>query len=60
LPPLPKLPTDYCANVAAGVMLSQFTKWLRCLPVDFDFQLNLLSAELAIYSPDQEVNKTAS
>jgi sulfur carrier protein ThiS adenylyltransferase len=52
--------TIYCANVAAGVMLSQFAKWLRCLPVDFDFQLNLLSAELAVYPPDKEVNKTPS
>ena len=26
--------TIYCANVAAGLMLSQFAKWLRRLPVD--------------------------
>lgn len=38
--------TIYCANVAAGLMLSQFAKWLRRLPVEFDCQLNLLSAEL--------------
>lgn len=40
--------TIYCANVAAGWMLSQFAKWLRGLAVDFDCQLNLLSAELTV------------
>ena len=43
--------TIYCANVAAGLMLSQFAKWLRRLPVDFDCQLNLLSAEMAVDQP---------
>ncbi len=40
--------TIYCANVAAGLMLSQFAKWLRHLTVDFDCQLNLLAAELTV------------
>jgi sulfur carrier protein ThiS adenylyltransferase len=40
--------TIYCANVAAGVMLGQFAKWLRRMPVEFDCQLNLLSAELTV------------
>ena len=40
--------TIYCANIAAGMMLAQFTKWLRGLPVEPDVQLNLLSAELAV------------
>jgi len=40
--------TIYCANVAAGWMLSQFAKWLRGLTVDFDCQVNLLSAELTV------------
>ena len=40
--------TIFCANVAAGLMLSQFAKWLRRMPVDFDCQMNLLSAELTI------------
>ena len=40
--------TIYCANVAAGMMLSQFTKWLRHLPVDPDIQLNLLTCELTV------------
>lgn len=38
--------TVYTASIAAGLMLSQFTKWLRNLPVDRDLMLNLLSAEL--------------
>jgi len=40
--------TIYCANIAAGLMVSQFTKWLRCLPVDPDIQLNLLTSELTV------------
>jgi len=38
--------TIYCANVAASLMLTQFTKWLRHLPVDPDVALNLLTNEL--------------
>jgi sulfur carrier protein ThiS adenylyltransferase len=37
--------TIYTANVAAGLMIAQFTKHLRRLPVDCDFQLNLLCGE---------------
>lgn len=40
--------TIYCANIAAGFMLSQFTKYLRLLPVDPDIQLNLLSTEISV------------
>ena len=38
--------TIYCANIAAGLMLTQFTKWLRRLPADLDLTLNLLAGEL--------------
>jgi len=38
--------TIYCANIAAGLMLAQFTKWLRGLPIDPDLQLNLLASEM--------------
>ena len=38
--------TIYCANVAAGLMLAQFAKWLRRLPLDADLTLNLLAGEL--------------
>lgn len=39
--------TVYTASIAAGLMLGQFTKWLRGLPLDKDLTLNLLSAELS-------------
>ena len=39
--------TIYCANIAAGMMLSAFTRWLRGLPVEPDVSLNLLAAELS-------------
>ena len=39
--------TIYCANVAAGLMLAQFAKWLRRLPVDTDLSLNLLACEMS-------------
>jgi len=38
--------TVYTASIAAGLMVSQFTRWLRGLPLDRDVMLNLLSAEL--------------
>ena len=38
--------TIYTASIAAGLMVGQFAKWLRGLPVDRDLALNLLSAEL--------------
>lgn len=40
--------TIYCANIAAGLMIAQFTKYLRQLPVDVDIQLNLLASELSV------------
>jgi len=40
--------TIYCANIAAGFMLAQFTKYLRLLPVDSDIQINLLASELNV------------
>ena len=40
--------TIFTANIAAGLMLSQFSKWLRRLPIDTDLTLNLLSAELSV------------
>ena len=43
--------TIYCANVAAGLMIAQFTKWLRRLPVDADLSLNLLASELSVTEP---------
>ena len=40
--------TIYCANIAAGFMLAQFTKYLRLLPVDHDIQVNLLASEINV------------
>jgi sulfur carrier protein ThiS adenylyltransferase len=40
--------TIYCANIAAGLMLSQFTKHLRGFPIEPDIQINLLANELAV------------
>ena len=40
--------TIYTANIAAGLMLTQFTRWLRGLPTDADVLLNLLSMELTV------------
>jgi hypothetical protein len=40
--------TIFTANIAAGLMLEQFSRWLRHLPVDADIQLNLLSSELTV------------
>jgi sulfur carrier protein ThiS adenylyltransferase len=40
--------TIYTANIAAGLMLHQFTRWLRRLPIDRDISLNLLASEMTI------------
>jgi molybdopterin-synthase adenylyltransferase len=42
--------TIFCANIAAGLMLEQFARFLRHMPVDSDLQLNLLSSELTVTS----------
>ena len=38
--------TIYTANIAAGLMLHQFVRWLRHHPIDTDLSLNLLASEL--------------
>jgi sulfur carrier protein ThiS adenylyltransferase len=40
--------TIYCANIAAGLMLAQFTRYLRRMPMDLDIQFNLLASELNV------------
>ena len=40
--------TIYAANIAAALMVHQFTRWLRQLPLDKDLSLNLLSSELSV------------
>jgi sulfur carrier protein ThiS adenylyltransferase len=40
--------TIYSGSIAGGLMLSQFTRWLRGMPLDRDVTLNLLGAELVL------------
>jgi hypothetical protein len=40
--------TIYTANIAAGLMLHQFCRWLRRQPVDSDTSFNLLAGELVV------------
>ena len=40
--------TIYTANIAAGLMLHQFARWLRSQPIDRDVSLNLLASELSL------------
>ncbi len=40
--------TIYTASICAGLMIHQFSRWLRELRVDCDLSLNLLASELTI------------
>ena len=40
--------TIYAASIAAGLMVHQFTRWLRGVPVDTDTTLNLLAGEWSV------------
>jgi len=40
--------TIFTASIAAGLMLTQFSRWLRGIPLDRDLTLNLLSSELTV------------
>jgi sulfur carrier protein ThiS adenylyltransferase len=40
--------TIYAAGICAGLMVHQFARWLRELPLDRDLSLNLLASELAV------------
>ncbi len=40
--------TIYAASIAAGLMIHQFTRWLRDVPVDFDTTINLLAGEFTV------------
>jgi molybdopterin/thiamine biosynthesis adenylyltransferase len=42
--------TIYAASIAAGMMVHQFTRWLRGISVDSDATLNLLASELVVSS----------
>lgn len=43
--------TIYSSSIAAGVMVHQFTRWLRGIPVDVDTSLNLLAGEWEAIQP---------
>jgi sulfur carrier protein ThiS adenylyltransferase len=40
--------TIYAATIAAGMMVHQFTRWLRGIPIDRDTSLNLLAGEWTV------------
>lgn len=40
--------TIYAASIAAGIMVHQFTRWLRGIPVDCDTTLNLLAGDWTV------------
>ncbi len=40
--------TIYAASIAAGLVVHQFTRWLRGLPTDRDVALNLLAVDWAV------------
>lgn len=40
--------TIYASTIAAGLVVHQFSRWLRRLPLDTDLSLNLLSSEITV------------
>jgi hypothetical protein len=48
--------TIYSANIAAGLMVHQFARWLRGQPTDADLSFNLLASELMVAA---ELNRSA-
>ncbi|MCE9555422.1 MAG: ThiF family adenylyltransferase [Planctomycetes bacterium] len=47
--------TIYTANIAAGMMLHQFTRWLRGIPVDQDVLLNLLAGDWSVPGTETQI-----
>jgi sulfur carrier protein ThiS adenylyltransferase len=45
--------TIYAASIAAGLMLHQFSRWLRALPIDVDTTMDLLASDWAATSNEQ-------
>ena len=43
--------TIFAANICAGLMVSQFSRWLRKMPVETDLTLNLLASEMDVTMP---------
>jgi sulfur carrier protein ThiS adenylyltransferase len=44
--------TIQCATIAAGMIVEQFTKYLRSLPIESDIQMNIMSAEMSVEGPE--------
>ena len=42
--------TMYAASIASSLMVHQFTRWLRRIPIDSQISLNLLASELVVSS----------
>jgi sulfur carrier protein ThiS adenylyltransferase len=40
--------TIYAASIAAGLLVHQFARWLRGLPIEADASLNLLAGEMCV------------
>ena len=47
--------TIYAASITAGLMLHQFTRWLRGLPADSDVLVNLLAGEWTVLPETDDV-----
>jgi molybdopterin-synthase adenylyltransferase len=47
--------TLYAASIAAGLMIHQFSRWLRGIPVEADTLLNLLASELTLPGATQPI-----
>ena len=43
--------TIYAAGIAAALMVQQYSRWLRGLPLDFDTTANLLAGEWSVSGP---------
>ena len=41
--------TIFCANIIAGMMISQFVKYLRGVPVEADVYYNLVASEMEVF-----------
>ena len=52
--PCTRRSTIYCANIAAGFMVSQLACWLRNLPLRNDYLVNLITKEI-FFDVDSEV-----
>jgi sulfur carrier protein ThiS adenylyltransferase len=47
--------TIYSANVAAGMILHQFARWLRGQPTDADVSFNMFANEITVTDPEEAV-----